>query len=177
MQYYGNDILEVTKNEASKQAVKYLSSSTGTITSIDKNKYMAKVMLEPLGYETGWLPISSIYTGNEFGWFALPAIGTEVTVEFEMGNPNCGKVMLSNFNNTDCPIPMEPGEVKLLHESGSFLIFHNDGSIEISANTVLKLAGGGEGIARIGDSVQVNVPEYGNCTGTITSGSSKVQSG
>lgn len=47
----------------------------------------------------------------------------------------------------------------------------SNGEINISA-TKIKL-GGSSGVARVGDTVSVNVPGIGTCTGTITSGSSK----
>jgi phage baseplate assembly protein gpV len=175
--YYGNDMLEQFKYTGNQQNKKFLNVSVGTITSVDPDSYTAKVMLEPIGVETEWLPLGTMYAGNNFGLLALPDVGTEVLVVFEMGDIKCGKIICCNFNNIDKPPAVNPGEVIMLHKSGSLLKFNTDGSIEVSPDTVLKLAGGGAGLARKGDEVQVSVPNVGVCTGTITSGSSKVQSG
>ena len=134
-------------------------------------------MLEPLGQETGWLSIGTMYAGNGFGILAVPDINTEVLVAFEMGNIDCGRLVCFNFNDTDKPPQINTGDVVIVHKSGSFLKFHSDGSVELSPNTTLKIAGGGAALARVGDSVQVSVPSIGTCTGTITSGSAKVEVG
>lgn len=173
---YGNDMLEQVKHEGNKQANRFLNASIGHITSVARD-YTAKVMLEPTGIETEWLPIGSFYAGNNFGFLALPEQGTEVIVVFEMGDIKCGKIICYNFNDVDKPPVIDIGEVVMLHKSGSFFKFHANGNVEISPAEVLELAGGGSAIAREGDTVQVSVPEFGICTGTITGGSSKVQSG
>ncbi len=175
--YIGKDALELIKHAGRQQAEQLMVASTGWITSVDPVKYMAKVMLEPLGVETGWLPIGTLYAGNGFGLVALPDDGTEVTVIFEMGNVNVGKILLFNFNDTDAPPSgLQPGEAWLVHKSGSALKFHADGSVDLNPVTTLNLAGGGEGVARVGDTVQVNVGGT-NYTGTITGGSGKVKAG
>ena len=180
--YIGQDLLELFKHIAQKYGLQIMTASAGLVTSVDPVKVMAKVMLEPLGVETGWLPIGSVYAGAGFGLLALPDLSTEVTVVFEMGDLNVGRVILCNWNDTDAPPGgLSPGEVLLLHKTGSLMRFNNDGSVELDPNTVLKLAGGGAAIARVGDPVQATGtdPQGGTVTvtGTITGGSSKVQSG
>ena len=175
--YIGQDATEVIKHFGQQQVAGIISASDGTITSVDPDKYMAKVMLEPSGIETGWLQIGTSYAGSGFGLWALPSIGTEVLVVFEHGSLNAGKIVLSNWNDTDAPPSgLQPGQVVLIHSTGSLLKFDTDGSVSLTPATVLKLAGDGPAIARAGDTVQVNVGGT-NYTGTITSGSSKVFSG
>lgn len=176
-QYVGKDLVEMLKSLAAEQAGALMFPVSGTVTSVDPNNYMVKVMLGALGIETGWLPLGTIYAGPGFGFWALPEQGTgaqpgaEVTVLFEMGNPNAGKVILSNWNDTDPPpTGLLPGDAALVHKSGSKLHFHIDGSAELDVATVLKLAGGGAAVARVGDNVNLT-------TGKIVSGSSVVQCG
>ena len=175
--YIGQDAVELTKHLGRQQVNRQMSASSGMITSVDPVKYAAKVMLQPLGVETGWLPIGTLYVGAGFGLWALPDIDTEVLVVFEQGNLNVGKIILSNWNDTDAPPSgLQPGQLVLTHKTGSLLKFDTDGSVSLNPNTILSLAGGGAALARVGDAVQVNVggTVY---TGTITNGSSKVQSG
>lgn len=175
--YIGQDATEVIKHFGQQQATSIMAASSGTVTSVDPDKYMAKVMLQPMGIETGWLPIGTLYAGSSFGLWALPEQDTEVLVVFEQGNLNAGKIVLSNWNDADTPPSgLQLGQVVLSHSTGSLLKFDTDGSISLTPNTVLKLAGGGPAVARVGDSVQVNVGGT-NYIGTITSGSPKVQSG
>jgi phage gp45-like len=134
MGYYGNDMLEQFKYTSDQQAAKSLNASTGYITSVDPSTYKAKVMLEPIGIETEWLPIGTMYAGNGFGLLSLPDEGTEVLVVFEMGNISCGKIICCNFNNIEIPPALEVGEVMMLHQSGSFFKFHANGDVELNAS-------------------------------------------
>jgi phage baseplate assembly protein gpV len=155
-----------------------MSASGGYITSVDPINYMAKVMLQPAGVETGWLPIGTWYAGNGFGLVALPDLKTEVTVIFEMGDLNSGKILLSDFNKQDLPPASEPGEVIFKHKSGSILKFDIGGNVEVTPAGQLILCGGGQGVARVGDATSHTCAFIGRAlSGAIISGSSKAQSG
>jgi phage gp45-like len=129
--YVGQDATEVIKHFGQQQVSEMMLASDGYITSLDTDNKLAKVMLQPLGIETGWLPIGFIY-----GIQSLPPEGTGVVVIFEMGNVNVGRILVCDNPSTN-PKPL----------------------------------------ARVGDTVSVNVPGIGICTGTITSGSTIVQAG
>jgi phage baseplate assembly protein gpV len=187
-QYVGKDLVEMLKSLAAEQVNQLMVAASGTVTSVDPTTYMAKVMIGAFGIETGWLPIGTIYAGPGFGFVALPdqgtidQPGTEVTVLFEMGDINAGKIILCNFNDVDTPpTGLQPGDALFQHKSGGKLWFRSDGSVELDPNTVLKLAGGGAAIARVGDAVTASGsdPQGGtvNVTGTITGGSTRVFSG
>lgn len=60
-------------------------ASDGYITSVDTVKKMAKVMLQPLGIETGWLPIGFIY--------GIQTMPIEGVVVFEMGSIDVGRII------------------------------------------------------------------------------------
>lgn len=42
---------------------------------------------------TGWVPVAVPYAGNGYGGYALPEIGAEVVLAFQMGNRNCPIVL------------------------------------------------------------------------------------
>jgi phage gp45-like len=80
----------------------------------------------------------------------------------------------------------------IVRSGGSQIVVNKDGDVTIDAAGQIKLAGGGAGIARNGDSVQVTIPSNSflvtaqagvananpvTVKGTITAGSSKAQSG
>jgi len=170
-QFRGNDFLELIKFISEGQSGKYLPPLTGLVTSIDTNKYIAKVMLQPYQIETGWLPVGTIYAGANFGFCAMPDEGTEVTVVFELGDVGSGKIMLYNFNDTDPPPAFSPGEVILKHKSGSFFKFYINGDVELTPAGNLILAGGGPAVARVGDAI-VGTGSCGcSVTGHISAGS------
>ena len=153
----------------------FITASYGYITSLDKDTYTAKVMLEPAGVETGWIPIGTVYAGNSYGIAALPELNVHCLVVFEMGNINSGHIVCFNFTSS-MPVPgINQGEIIIQQKSGSSIKMLTDGTVEINA-TSIKLTGNTP-VARQGDAVQVNVPGVGSCTGTITGGSSKVKAG
>lgn len=56
--------------------------------------------------ETGWVPVAVPYAGNEFGFYALPEVGTEVVLAFRMGNRNC-PIVLGCIWNGQSAVPKE----------------------------------------------------------------------
>ena len=69
----------------------------GVVTGIVKENYNkddpGKVKVEMfLGEEgknvTGWVPVMNAYSGDNFGVFTLPEVGSEVVVAFNMGDRN-----------------------------------------------------------------------------------------
>lgn len=194
--FRGNDLLELIKHLAGDQVNNRLVAVTGLITSIDTGKYMAKVMLQPYEIETGWLPFGTMYAGNGFGFVAMPDEGIEVTVVFELGDVNSGKILLCNFNDTDPPPALNPGEVILKHKSGTTIKIDADGNLSLSVsgsttitsednvtvnapltivNGNINLAGGGPAVSRVGDHV-VGL-DHSTLIGYLSTGSSKVTSG
>ena len=51
---------------------------------------------------TGWVPVAVPYAGNQYGYYALPEVGTEVVLAFQMGNRNSPIVLgcIWNRQNT-----------------------------------------------------------------------------
>lgn len=200
--YQGNDLIELMKYMGNRQAGQVMVAMSGLITSVDPKKYMAKVTLELLGIETGWLPLGTFYAGKSFGLVALPDLKTEVTVIFEQGDLNSGKIVCCHFNDEDPPPGLQPGEAILHHKKGSIMKFaangdvslsvtgktqitstgdiaiNSSGTIDVNSSSVMNvngstvnIAGGGSGVARVGDTVQVDPLTH---IGTITGGSTKV---
>lgn len=163
--FKGNNFAENVKELGARGINNINIASTGTITSVDPVKYLAKVQLGVSGVETGWIPIGSMIAGSGYGVVAIPDIGTEVTVIFDEGNLQTGKIVLSNFNDMDKPPQgMIPGEILVQAKSGA--------KIKLDKNGHMVLNGGTKGIARIGDKVDMNTgsPTYGQ----IISGNSSI---
>jgi phage baseplate assembly protein V len=105
----------------------------GLVSSYDPGNYCAKVRIQPEDTETGWLPVVSPWVGNGWGLFAPPLIGDLVEVQFQEDNFEAGFVCQRFFNDSDRPLSVPSGEFWLVHKSGSFLKFHNDGTVELNA--------------------------------------------
>lgn len=103
------------------------------VSSYDPGNYCAKVRIQPEDTETGWLPVVSPWVGNGWGLFAPPMPGDMVEVQFQEDDIEAGFVCQRFYNDTDRPLTVPSGEFWLVHKSGSFLKFHNDGTVELNA--------------------------------------------
>lgn len=85
------------------------------------------VMDEAKNNVTGWLPVMTPYGGNEFGFYALPEIGTQVVVAYHGGDGDC-PVVLGSLWNQKIKLPAEMAEEKnlkkcLITKGGHKIIF------------------------------------------------------
>lgn len=121
----------------------------GLVSSLDQANYCAKVRIQPEDAETGWLPIASEWVGNGWGLFCPPEINDMVVVEFQEGDFEAGIITRRLYNDSDRPLSVAPGEFWLVHQSGSFLKFKNDGSVDVTSNTNLTATVGGNLAANV----------------------------
>ncbi|MDE2354608.1 MAG: baseplate assembly protein [Betaproteobacteria bacterium] len=112
---------------ASGRAVKRI----GIVDSYDPNTYAVKVRIQPEDKMTGWLPLLTPWVGNSWGLYAPPSVGDMIEVSFIEDDPDAGVAGQRFYNDVDHPLTCPSGEFWLQHKSGSFLKFHNDGSIEV----------------------------------------------
>lgn len=82
---------------------------------------------------SGWVPVAAPYAGTDYGYFALPEIGDEVVVAFNMGDRNCPIVIGSLWSKAN-PIPKETANkentVKRMKTKGGCEITFNEKSGE-----------------------------------------------
>lgn len=127
------------QNEMRLQAMRAAGQTAhckfGLVDAYDPGAYAVKVKLMPDETITGWLPIKSPFAGNGFGLQFGPTVGIEALVVFAEGDIESGCVVAFGFNDEDRPLPVPSGEAWLTHSSGSLLKFHQDGSIEMQAQT------------------------------------------
>jgi phage baseplate assembly protein V len=173
-QYIGADLVELVKHLGKEQRNRWMVSCEGQITSVDPQTYMAKVMLEPWGIETGWLPLGTMSAGNGWGLFHLPPDETEVVVDFIGGDVNNGRVRCVFHNDTDAPIAgLVQGEILLKHSSGSLLHFDADGNVNlVVANDLNAVVQGDTQISALGDITVVaqgdaTITAQGDCTAAV----------
>lgn len=106
----------------------------GIITSVDPSAYAARVVLQPEGVLTGWLPILSPWVGRGWGFVALPSPGDQVLVIPQEGDAEHGVVIGSSYSSTNRPPTAQPGELRIVHSSGSSLVFANDGTVRLEGD-------------------------------------------
>lgn len=74
---------------------------------------------------TGWVPVAVPYAGNQYGYYALPEVGTEVVLAFQMGNRNSPIVLGCMWNQQN----VLPGETA--NENNSMKKLLTKGGCEI----------------------------------------------
>ena len=103
----------------------------GLVSSVDPDSATARVTLQPEGVLTGWLPILSPSTGTGWGIWSPPSPGDQVFVLAQEGDAEHGVIVGRSFSQADPPPPAAPGEIWLVHASGSTLRLRNNGVIEM----------------------------------------------
>lgn len=159
-----------------------------TILAYDPQNHLARVTLQPEGVETGWLPILSPWVGNQFGLLAPLVQGQQCVVLPHDASPGDFAIIgLAHSEVSPPPQPggghLSPGELALVHQSGSYLKFSNSGDVLLVTNRDLSATVGRNlnltcsGTANVQSSGNLTVDSSGSVvissTGTTTiSGSS-----
>lgn len=129
-------MLNLMRREAARTMSQTASVRIGVVSAYDPNNYSAKVQIQPEGYETGFLSVTSPWIGNGWGMFCPPTPGDVVDVHFQEGGKQAGFIALRHFGDRIRPLGVPSGEFWLVHKSGSLLKFHNDGTIEVAASVI-----------------------------------------
>jgi len=106
----------------------------GIVTSVDPVSYAARVVLQPEGVQTGWLPILSPWVGGGWGFVAVPNLGDQVLVVPQEGDAEHGVIIGCSYSSANRPPVGQPGELRIVHASGASLTFGNDGSVLLTGN-------------------------------------------
>lgn len=105
----------------------------GIVTSVDPNTYTARVLIQPDGILSGWLPIKSEWIGNGWGLVAVPNTGDQVSLIPHDGDANNLMIAGRVYSQQQRPPAGVPGEFWLVHVSGAFIKLVNSGAIQIVA--------------------------------------------
>jgi len=125
--------------------------------------YAVKVLIQPEGVQTTWIPVLSQMVGNGWGIVCPPNQGQQVFIEPVNGSGDEYVVTGMAYSLKTRPPqpggnPVAPGEIALVHQTGSFLKLHNDGSIDVTSNQ--------DGRITVGRNLTVTVT--GNATINVT---------
>jgi phage baseplate assembly protein gpV len=127
------------RQEAQRAMADVATPRAGVVTNYDPTRYCARVMLQPEGILTGYLPITSMWVGNGWGMFSPPSIGEVVDVHFHQGGKEAAYIVGRFYSAQTKPVPVASGEFWLVHQTGGTLTLANDGSVTVSANTNMTL--------------------------------------
>jgi phage baseplate assembly protein gpV len=103
----------------------------GLVASVDPARYAARVMLQPEGVLTGWLPVLSGWVGAGWGIACMPSPGDQVLVLPQDGEAEHGVVVGAAYSDRALPPAAPAGELWLVHRSGCALHLANDGTVRV----------------------------------------------
>lgn len=121
------------REQASASANSISNARFCTISSYDENSHNVKVLIQPEGTESGWMPLGALGVGNGFGLVVGPNLGDMVIVVFAEGDFESGAIVGRYFNVESQAPPVPSGEIWAVHKSGSSLKLLNNGDIEMVA--------------------------------------------
>jgi phage gp45-like len=117
-----------------KSRGKFAQPRIGTVSSSDSATATARVMLQPEGILSGWLPVLTQWSGSGWGIACPPSPGDQVLVICQEGNSEHGIIVGRLFSNSFRPPGAEVGEIILRHASGSSICLLNSGVIAINGD-------------------------------------------
>lgn len=138
------EMLNLVRLEVYRVMKTYSKNRVGTVTSYDPKTHMVKVAFQPRGNESGWIPVSAHHMGDGFGVMIGPAVGDQLEIGFQEGDPDTPRVIGRYHSDKDKPPQIKSGEILLKHKSGSTIMFKEDGTVHIKSHGGLFINGSGE---------------------------------
>lgn len=142
-------LLNMFRREGERVQSQRADTRIGIVDSYDPNLYCAKVRLQPENVLTGFMPILTEWVGNGWGIVCPPSAGDVVDVHFQEGGKNAGFISKRFFSSKTLPPTVSgagapSGEFWLVHQSGSFLKFTNDGKVSVNSASDMNFVSAGD---------------------------------
>jgi hypothetical protein len=128
-----DSLLNLLRGHATQLDQSWAHPRIAVVTSVDPATFTARVTIQPEAVLSGWLPIASAWVGNGWGMACPPLPGDQVVVIWQEGDSEQGVIIGRLWSGAVPPPNTPPGEIWIVHKTGSFLKLHNDGSIESQA--------------------------------------------
>lgn len=128
-------MIELIKRIVAEFMAAFSPPKYGTISGYNPNNYTVKVKLQPEGIETGFVPLSAIWVGNNMGAVFGPEIGDVVKLDFIDGHAQATVVGSRFFNVNAQPPIVQSGQGAIMDSTGSYVRLNNDGTITLGAPT------------------------------------------
>jgi uncharacterized protein involved in type VI secretion and phage assembly len=105
------------------------SPRIGTVVAFNGAQHAARVMIQPEGAETGWLPVLAAAVGGGWGIQAGLEIGAQVLVAPRDGDLNSGVVLGAIWSDADRAPGAPSEELWMIHKAGALVKLTNDGQV------------------------------------------------
>lgn len=104
----------------------------GIVQSIDPLKANVRVLMQPEGVLSGWLPVMSMMIGTGWGVLSLPLPGDQVVIIADNGYGDHGIVIGALYSDQQTPPTALPGEVLIKHQTGANIHITAAGQISLT---------------------------------------------
>jgi phage baseplate assembly protein gpV len=144
----------------------------GIVSSWDPVKHLAKVLYQPEGQESGWLPVHTLSAGAGYGHMSGLAVGEQVEVTHQEGEFEAGAVTSRVHSVAAAPPTLQSSEELIRTPWGSYIKLAQNGSVTMVDQTgaTATLDGSGNLTATSLASFQATHGATGNYLGIDASG-------
>jgi hypothetical protein len=104
------------------------------VSSVNPEAATARVLLQPEGVLSGWLPVLSPCVGAGWGFVALPSPGDQVLILPQDGDAQHGLIVARAWTASAAPPAAPVGEIWLVHATGSSVRLCNDGTVRVKGD-------------------------------------------
>ena len=129
-----NELFDLVKLASTHTLGTSAQPRIGVISSSDPTTATAKVLLQPEGVLTGWLPVLTQWAGSGWGLSCPPTPGDQVLIVPQEGDVQHGLIVGRFFSNLVRPPLAEPGEIIIRHQSGCSFQLSNSGIVAIEGD-------------------------------------------
>jgi len=129
-----DELLNAVKRHVAGMIGQIGTTRLGLVTSVNPQNHTAKVLIQPEGVMSGWLPVSAAMVGSGWGIVSLPSPGEQVIITPQEGDSEHGIITGRIFSDQQQPPKTytdqkqqgttsytQPGEIALVHKSGKFI--------------------------------------------------------
>ena len=142
-------ITNAIKAIAMQQAASFGQPRFGIVSSYNPADGTARVLLQPEGILTGWLPVLSQAVGSGWGLHCPFNGGEQVLVLPQDGDAEHGVIVGRAWSDNSRPPPGGPGEMILTHASGSSVKLTGDGKVSVQDGSGTSLVFSNDGNVRL----------------------------
>jgi phage gp45-like len=129
-----DDFFDILSAKSGGTRKSFAQARMGTVTSSNSQTATAKVLLQPEGVLTGWLPVLTQWAGSGWGMACPPSPGDQVLIIPQEGDAQHGLIVGRLYSNSVRPPQTEPGEIILCHQSGCSIRLLNSGVVVVEGD-------------------------------------------
>lgn len=127
-------LLNALKAQSAAQDERAGRPRLAVVSSVDPGAGTARVILQPEGVLTGWLPLLSPWVGAGWGISCPPSPGDQVLVLPQEGDAEHGLIVGGSWSRSSAAPATPVGELWVTHRSGSYIRLLNDGTVAVKGD-------------------------------------------